>query len=296
MLNNNCAVSAESLTHAFPDIRPKLDRAPNLLWAASYPKSGSTLLRLFVSAYLGDGTVDINSYKGIGDAQTRLYQEISPKPLEELGEKESFYLRTAVLYRMSEMPHEQLVKTHSCFGSCMGIELIPSDLSKGALVPVRDPRDVAISYAHHSNISIDEAIDLMADETAMGWRNNIYQYMSSWSMHVKSWIEAAPQQGIPILIVPYEGMVDRPLETFRHVAIALRREFDEEKFQRSVASVQFKNLAAQEETNGFLEKPETSKKFFRQGKVGQWKSILTLAQKARIELAHGKMMKRLGYL
>ncbi|MDB5359285.1 MAG: sulfotransferase domain protein, partial [Rhodospirillales bacterium] len=36
--------------------------------------------------------------------------------------------------------------------------------------------------------------------------------------------------------------------------------------------------------------------FFREGKAGQWKKILSPEQVARIEADHGEQMRRFGYL
>jgi hypothetical protein len=91
-------------------------------------------------------------------------------------------------------------------------------------------------------------------------------------------------------------MVNDTLNTFRHVAVAMKTVVDETKLEKSVFSTRFDNLVHQEEEKGFTERPEQSEKFFRQGKVGGWKEVLTSAQVRRIETAHEHMMKRLGYL
>lgn len=282
-----------------PDARPTLERKPNLVWIASYPKSGSTWMRLFLHAYLTDGTVDINEKHTWGDMNSKFYEAVTPRPIEQLGPCETFWLRTASLFHIANIPHDQLVKTHCCFGRCMGIDLIPCELTKGAIYIVRDPRDVVVSYAKHSNISIGDTISLLCQPDAFTWKHNIYQYMSDWSTHVESWTSTVFKidRPFPVLVVRYEDMVNDTLNTFRHVAVAMKTVVDEEKLEKSVFSTRFDNLVHQEEEKGFTEKPEQSKdKFFRQGKVGGWKEILTSAQVRRIETAHGSMMKRLSYL
>ena len=47
---------------------------------------------------------------------------------------------------------------------------------------------------------------------------------------------------------------------------------------------------------GFRERPEDAERFFREGRAGQWKEVLTLAQVQRIVDAHGEQMQRFGYL
>ncbi|MGB3743403.1 MAG: hypothetical protein WBD11_02525 [Xanthobacteraceae bacterium] len=53
-------------------------------------------------------------------------------------------------------------------------------------------------------------------------------------------------------------------------------------------------LKEQEEKAGFRERPEKAERFFRDGRAGQWKEVLTSAQIARI--VHKEQMERFGYL
>jgi hypothetical protein len=64
-----------------------------------------------------------------------------------------------------------------------------------------------------------------------------------------------------------------------------------------VAFSAFGVLRAQEQAQGFIEQPaRSSGPFFRAGAVGQWRTVLTRAQVARIERHHGEVMRRFGYL
>jgi hypothetical protein len=58
----------------------------------------------------------------------------------------------------------------------------------------------------------------------------------------------------------------------------------------------FDNLKSQEQEDGFKEKPEHAERFFREGRAGQWKEILTPAQVDRIVKDRGEQMARFGYL
>ena len=55
-------------------------------------------------------------------------------------------------------------------------------------------------------------------------------------------------------------------------------------------------LREQEEKDGFSERPEKAERFFREGRAGQWKDVLTQQQVQRIVDAHGEQMQRFGYL
>jgi hypothetical protein len=59
----------------------------------------------------------------------------------------------------------------------------------------------------------------------------------------------------------------------------------------------FSRLRAQEQAEGFNEKPDKSASpFFREGRVGQWREVLSPAQVARIVAAHRPLMKRFDYV
>ena len=55
-------------------------------------------------------------------------------------------------------------------------------------------------------------------------------------------------------------------------------------------------LKEQEAKAGFQEKPKTAEKFFREGRAGQWRELLSRNQIRRIMADHGEQMARFGYL
>jgi aryl sulfotransferase len=58
----------------------------------------------------------------------------------------------------------------------------------------------------------------------------------------------------------------------------------------------FSELRRQELEKGFGEGPyKFGAVFFRRGETGVWRDELSAEQVARIEAAHGPMMRRLGY-
>jgi hypothetical protein len=57
----------------------------------------------------------------------------------------------------------------------------------------------------------------------------------------------------------------------------------------------FDSLRAQELRNGFHERPATAASFFREGKSGGWRNVLSREQVDRIVQAHEPVMRRFGY-
>ena len=167
---------------------------------------------------------------------------------------------------------------------------------RGAIYILRDPRDVAISYSHHLNRSVDDTIAVMADVEAAtgGTDEKVYERLSSWSAHVHFWTRRPHAE---LHVMRYEDLAAAPTECFGGLIRFLGQEPPEERLARAVAFSDFSVLQAQEQARGFIEQPaRSSGLFFRAGQVGQWRTVLTRAQAARIERNHGEVMRRFGYV
>jgi hypothetical protein len=119
------------------------------------------------------------------------------------------------------------------------------------------------------------------------------QFLSSWSRHVASWLDAPD---IRRLVVRYEDMHTAPLQSFGDVARFLEIDASPQSISGAIAAASFEALQAQETHNGFHERDATTHRFFRKGKAAAWHEELTAAQARVIAETHGPMMQRLGYL
>ena len=170
----------------------------------------------------------------------------------------------------------------------------------GAIVIVRDPRDVAPSLASHRNTSIDDAIAFMNDRDAEFSANTtkqdsqLRQKLPGWSGHVASWLD---QTDIPVHLVRYEDLqIDTAAMLRRALAICRPGGDGRRAICRAVRFADFTRLRQQEEENGFKEAPpQAGARFFRRGEAGAWRDELKPDQAARIEADHAPMMRRLGY-
>ena len=108
------------------------------------------------------------------------------------------------------------VKTHNALLSVENVSLITPDVTAGAIYLVRDPRDIAISYAHHLGRGIDDTIAFMADpEAATGGTNEkVYERLSDWSAHVHFWTRTPNPR---LLILRFEDMLRMPEKSFGDV-------------------------------------------------------------------------------
>ena len=256
-----------------------------MLFLASYPKSGSTWIRTLISGW--HGSTDINNLEGVFSDVSSLVSGAR----RELSFEERLLLIPAKLIELeSEKPSPIIVKTHNINALINGINPVPPQMTKGAIYVVRDPRDVAISYAHHLGKPIDKAIDLMGDSTTgMLMQGRQTSMMGSWSDHVSSWIRKLPYG---VLVLRYEDLLADTEEEFNRICISLG--WSTERTKEIVQACEFSKLKAQEKSNGFKEKSDRNDLFFRSGK-SEWQDVLTDAQVARIESDHGKMMSVLNY-
>lgn len=272
-----------------------------LRWLASYPKSGNTWVRMFLNAYRY-GVSDINAdlMSIVSDVNPFLYQKVCASPLNETCMAERIGVRPAAVLNGITVGHSKtygcLMKTHMSNISVEGIPLIPSILTDSALYLIRDPRDVAVSFAKHLAKPVGETIDLMIQKhTAIRLGSvPIESFLTSWDEHVKHWTSPNTPRSYPTHVVKYEEIKENPKEMWKFILESLGYEYDEAKADRAHEMTSFDNLKKQEEANGFREC--THGKFFNKGIVGGYKEELTLEQQAKIEDAFGEMMTQWGYL
>ncbi|WP_445773881.1 sulfotransferase domain-containing protein [Shewanella sp.] len=274
----------------------------NILWVASYPKSGNTWVRAFLENYIQnqDQPVDINTMHTLSTAESAAhrYQAYLPKDktsTTELSLDEISILRPQV---QADIAHQAqgttFVKTHNYLGEYNGQPLHNSSVTSGAIYVVRNPLDVVISMANYFDYTIDEAIAYMAEEMT-GTPNEVShvpQIITSWSMHVSSWTSDDSSR----LILRYEDMLDDPKKAFRKVESFLGLKKDPARLKNAIKHSSFAQLKAQEAKRGFVEKHENANAFFRQGGKHQWQAKLTPEQVKRIVDTHYEQMKRFKYL
>lgn len=274
-----------------------------IVWLASYPKSGNTWTRAFLSnlatVMAGEKeALDVNSINrfSLGENFTHYYKEVcgfEPKPDDHRKVAEH-------RHRVQEVIADQFeglifCKTHNALVIDRGQSIINFAVTSGAIYIVRNPLDVAISLAHHINKPLDHAIRLMAMpdvETPIN-DTRVHEVWGSWSQHVESWTRK-PHPAI--YVMRYEDMLNEPEKTFGALARHLLLNPTAAELDLAIERSSFESLRDQEGEEGFKEKPEHAERFFREGRAEQWKDVLTSQQVDTIIGAHGEQMKRFGYL
>ncbi|GAB4188062.1 MAG: sulfotransferase domain-containing protein [Thalassobaculales bacterium] len=271
-----------------------------ILWLASYPKSGNTWLRAFLHNLLlnpAEGQeLDKLGVLTYGDSQAEWYRLFDPRPPSEMTLEEAAALRPRVQAHLASLrPDVVFVKTHNMVGEDRGHRTINLDVSRGAIYVVRNPLDVAISYADHFGQSLDEAIANMGRKGAftLNTDRNVFEVHGTWSQHVESW---TAHQHPGLLVLRYEDMLEKTFRSFGSVMKFLGIDLPKQRLERAIRLSSFRQLQEMEKAKGFRERSPHSKLFFRSGRAGQWKSVLSPEQVARIVADHREQMSRFGYV
>lgn len=270
-----------------------------IVWLASYPKSGNTWVRVFLSNLLAGSQrgVNINELYAMPTAHGRdTFDSLTGLISSELTLDEIQRLRQAVYNHLSDMaPQPIYFKIHDAYETDRPGP-VPVHATKGVLYIVRNPLDVAVSWAHHDASPVDSAIDFLADAEATIARNpsdaQLPQRLGTWSQHAAGWMDAP----LPRHVIRYEDLQNDPVETFGGIARFIGMDVAEDELIRAVENSRFSELQKQEREHGFVERSVVSGSFFRSGQSGTWQDDLTAAQIGRIVEAHGPVMARLGYL
>ncbi|MDE3113961.1 MAG: sulfotransferase domain-containing protein [Pseudomonadota bacterium] len=282
-------------------------------WLASYLKSGNTWLRMLLANLSAGGEAkDINAlpaHSGIANAR-RPFDNLlliesgllTADEVDCLRPRLHAALASGAPAEVGDVPARgpRFTKVHDAYAMTAGGEplLAGARGGKGAIVIVRDPRDIAPSLANHNGVTIDRAIDQLNDTSAVAFAAletqpvQLRSKLGDWSGHVASWLG---QHDIPVHLVRYEDLLSDTPRIFQQVLTFAGLAAGHAEVEAAIRSSDFARLQAQEQAMGFAEAARRGSVFFRRGQAGAWRDELTVAQVRRIEQAHGAMMQRLGY-
>ena len=266
-----------------------------LTWLASYPKSGNTWVRAFLASYDRDQLPEWSEWETWHGAGTGAFYEALGLEASDLTRQEAFELRPDMYRAVAHgAGREVLVKVHDAFQRTpLGRDLFPQAVTQCALYLVRNPLDVAVSWAHHAAVSFDDAVEFVCDDHATFMSHSqLPQKLGSWSHHITSWLD---QKELRIHLSRYEDLLAHPAEHFGALVAASGRTLEPARLARALAATEFGQLQAMEARFGFVDRPMGAAQFFRQGKAGGWRAVLSQAQVDRIRGAHHVVMDRLGY-
>ena len=276
-----------------------------IIWLASYPKSGNTYLRSFLSTYFfsKDGNYSFDLLKNIRQyPKSSLFFNLGIN-IKDKHEVAKSHLKVQSI--INKEKGSRFLKTHSGLVKMDGYNFTDMNNSLGVIYIVRDPRDVVISFSHHNNQPVSETLKMIEENFILdAEENRVPVYMGSWSFHYNSW--KSFKSSNKYLLIKYEDLIKYKENIFKKVLIFIKKlsngsfEVNDSKIKKVIQEIEFEKLKKLEEKKGFPEAKEykDGKKisFFRKGLSGQWKNNLDLKTINSIEKSCGKEMKELGYL
>ena len=289
-------------------------------YLASYPKSGNTWCRVFITELrrlAGLDSAEATAAAKENERELRLNRDLATGSImssrhwldDQLG-IDSSDLRWAELDRLrGRVGHQRALyseclryhKVHDAFVSSdsMSRPVVPVEECRGAAVVIRHPADVAVSLSHFFSWDLERCVAFLLNEDAALCRSSkrggqqVRQYMGSWGAHVCSWVD---QKKIPVLLLRYEDLLTQPTHHFSHLAAFLELPNDEQLIKQAVQNTSFEKLKAKEAAEGgFHERPDGCERFFRSGRSGEGREQLAQEQIERLEAGFTTTLQRFGY-
>ena len=294
-----------------------------IMWIVSYPKSGSTRLRSFLSTYYFTKTDNftfdllekIPHFLRL-DSFGRYLSKFKDQP-EKIAEYWIPVQRENAFTHGVFNLNIEFFATHNKNGTLNDNLFIDAKKTAGYINIIRDPRDVVVSYSRYLGCSIDDSIDhITTDGLNITEENDFPEFRLNWYKNYMSWKEQGEKDGYPGIVVRYEDLLRDSFKYFSKIIKFLTDDvgcgtYDEDKIKRCIKSTSFENMKRLDIEmgcplsnsemvdikNNVIFRQETNEEttFFSHGTSGHWKDILTKKQRERIENKFKKEMLYFGY-
>ena len=278
-----------------------------IIWLASYPKSGNTLLRSILSSYFytKDGEFSFKNLDNI--SQFPLTSQFMSLGININNDEEVFKNFINVQnFLNQEKGKVKFYKTHSALSKMHGSNFTDLKNTLGVIYIVRDPRNLVTSLAHHSDLSIEEAANTMIDNSKYLVKSakNCRVFLGSWNSNYNTWKNLQIKK--KYLLIKYEDLINRKKTTMLKIfkfleRLGMKYQFDIVKLNKAIKSTDFKKVKNLEQKETFYEgvldtKTGKRKTFFNLGPSNDWRKLLDEKIKIKLEKAFAKEMIELEYL
>ena len=275
-----------------------------IIWIASYPKSGNTWVRSFLTSYYCtlDGSFNFNLLKNIPTFESDIFSPYISKQ-EAAKNPESISKYWIEVQKNSKLKNGNFIflKTHNFCGEVNNYPFTSAKYTIGFIYIVRDPREVAVSYSNHFKISIEESVDIISSSKPYIILNegiNYPVFTYNWGVNYSSWKKF---NNVPNIIIRYEDLIAEPNLTYKKILMFLNNlglpKIEENKFSNSLKNTSFSYLQNLEKNMGFKEQNLLKdRKFFNKGSADSWKTKLSKEEVKKIENKFQKEMQELKYL
>lgn len=278
-----------------------------IIWLASYPKSGSTFLRSLISSYVysESGTFDFKLLKNIKQFPTNEFFENLGIDVGNKNQVSKNYINAQI--EINKKSRITFLKTHSSFCKMFNrYNFTDLQNTLGVIYIVRDPRNVATSFARHNSKSVKDTVDIMINSLATGNEaNQVETYLGSWNFNYNSW-KVFKSSNIYHLL-KYEDLIFNTKNSFKQVLNFINNNLkfpisiDDRKVEKVINETKFSKMRDLEKKVGFDEakiNDNTGKvvPFFNLGPKNNWKKNLDVDLSSKIEEVFREEMIELNYL
>jgi len=278
-----------------------------IIWLASYPKSGSTFLRSLISSYVysESGTFDFKLLKNIKQFPTNEFFENLGIDVGNKNQVSKNYINAQI--EINKKSRITFLKTHSSFCKMFNrYNFTDLQNTLGVIYIVRDPRNVATSFARHNSKSVKDTVDIMTNSLATGNEaNQVETYLGSWNFNYNSW-KVFKSSNIYHLL-KYEDLIFNTKNSFKQVLNFINNNLkfpisiDDRKVEKVIDETKFSKMRDLEKKVGFDEakiNDNTGKvvPFFNLGPKNNWKKNLDVDLSSKIQEAFREEMIELNYL
>ena len=276
-----------------------------IVWISSYPKSGNTWIRTFISTY----------YLSTNDKfDFKMLKNIRQFPHEKFFNKKITDINSAInnwdlAQKNINLKNELIfLKTHAALVKINNIPFTNNKNTLGAIYVVRDPRNVVTSLSNHYQLTFDESLEFMTNKKKFLLKKNDpsnfgnFTFLNSWSEHYKSWLHT---KQFNLLFIKYEDLENDTFNTFKKIVEFLNKimkkkeKIDSNRLIKIIDAVSFEALKKRENDEGFPEAVVNDKKqkinFFYLGKENKWQNLLSPKQINKINNIFNYDLKKLGY-
>tara|TARA_B100000902_G_scaffold358771_1_gene374074 strand:- start:900 stop:1748 length:849 start_codon:yes stop_codon:yes gene_type:complete len=281
-----------------------------IIWLASYPKSGNTLIRSMLAAYFfsSDGKFNfklLDNIKQFPDNSVLRNLGINTSDENEVVKN---YIKAQEEINRRDGKSIRFLKTHSTLNNINGNPFTDLKNSLGVIYIVRDPRKIVSSYANHSVLTLEQAQKRILEVSTLGGKNELINktiiHAGSWSSNYHSWKEFKKIDRY--LLIKYEDLVSEPEKTFTEALKFIYKltkandVINNVKLTNTLDTTKFKYLQNLEEKDGFKEatfgEGDQKNKFFKYGPKNDGKKNIPSDLRKNLEKILNKEMQELGYL
>ena len=222
-----------------------------IVWLASYPKSGNTWMRAFLHNLFRnpEEPLPLNQLGGgnltTSDSGLHWYRALDPREPGTWSADEIAAMRLKVHENIAAtVPGSIFCKTHCALFELNGRMTVNVASSAGAIYIVRNPLDVALSFADYLGVEVDIAIKVLGERFFELPRNGdaVTSPLGSWSQNVESWT-GNPNPALHV--VRYEDMLDQPVTAFGGLTKFLGVPAPPDRLEKAIQHASFDELRTQ---------------------------------------------------